>query len=332
MDPVAPPDDDPSAIALPTYSDVLDAAARIRPHVRATPVLRSDALDALAGAALFFKCENLQHAGAFKFRGACNAVFALAPETAARGVLTQSSGNHGAAVGLACRIRGIEATVVVPEGAPRAKLDNIARTGARIVRCEPGMAARDAAVAALQAETGATLVHPFDDPRVIAGQGTAALELLARHPGMEALVTPVGGGGLLSGSALAARGSAPHVTVWGAEPAEARDAHDSLASGQRVIDAVPRTICDGLRAHLSPRTFAMISRHADGILLAEEDGIRDALRLLLTHLRIVVEPSSAVALAAVLRHRDRFRGRRVGLVLTGGNVDLDALPALIGTD
>lgn len=321
--------DAPPVPLLPTFRDVLDAAARIRPHVRATPVLRSEALDALAGAALFFKCENLQHVGAFKFRGACNAVFSLSPEQAARGVLTQSSGNHGAAVGLACRIRGIEATVVVPEGAPRAKLENIASSGARIVRCDAGMAARDAKVAELLAETGATLVHPFDDPHVIAGQGTAALELFARHPALDAFVAPVGGGGLLSGSLLAVRERAPQARVWGAEPAQARDAHDSLASGQRVTDAVARTICDGLRAHLSPHTFAMISRDADGILLAEENEIRAAMRLLFTHLRIVVEPSSAVALAVVLRHPEHFRGRQVGLVLTGGNVDLDALPELM---
>lgn len=317
-------------LALPAFPDLLDAAARIRPHVRATPVLRADALDELAGAELHFKCENLQRVGAFKFRGACNAVFALDEATAARGVATQSSGNHGAAIALACRLRGIAATVVVPEGAPAIKLDAIAAEGARIVRCAPNMRARDAAVAQVVEDTGATLIHPFDHPDVIAGQGTAAMELLASDGRLDAFIAPVGGGGLLSGSGIACRALSPDTEVWGAEPAAARDAFDSLAEGRLITDRVPDTICDGLRGHLSPRTFALIRRDADGLLLADEATIREALRLVWRHLKLVIEPSAAVALAVVLAHPQRFRGKRVGLVLSGGNVDLAMLPALLG--
>ncbi|MBE2212192.1 MAG: pyridoxal-phosphate dependent enzyme [Xanthomonadaceae bacterium] len=314
---------------LPTFSDLLDAAARIRPHARVTPVLRSDALDAIAGTRLHFKCENLQRAGAFKFRGACNAVFALDDATASRGVATQSSGNHGAAIALACRLRGIPATVVVPEGAPQVKLEAIVGEGARIVRCAPNMRARDAAVAEVVAETGVTLIHPFDHPDVIAGQGTAAMELLTTHPTLDAIVAPVGGGGLLSGTGLASRTLSPRTQVWGAEPDAARDAYDSLASGALITDRVPDTICDGLRGHLSPRTFTLIARDADGILLADEEAIRDAMRLAWTHLKLVIEPSSAVALAVVLGHPARFAGQHIGLILSGGNIDAASLSSLL---
>ena len=314
---------------LPDLSDLLDAAARIRPHARVTPVLRSDALDELAGAKLHFKCENLQRAGAFKFRGACNAVFAMDEATAARGVATQSSGNHGAAIALACRLRGVPATVVVPEGAPKVKLDAIGSDGARIIRCAPTMRARDAAVAEVIAETGATLIHPFDHPDVIAGQGTAAMELLAAQAGLDDIVTPVGGGGLLSGTGIATRALSPNTRVWGVEPEAARDAFDSLATGALITDRVPETICDGLRGHLSPRTFALIQRDADGVMLAQENAIRDAMRLVWTHLKLVIEPSSAVALAVVLNEPARFANRRIGIIVSGGNIDAASLPALL---
>lgn len=314
---------------LPTHADLLDAAARIRPYARVTPVLRSDVLDDIAKASLSFKCENLQRAGAFKFRGACNAVFALDEATAVRGVATQSSGNHGAAIALACRLRGIPATVVVPEGAPKVKLDAIAAEGARILRCAPNMRARDAAVAELVADTGATLIHPFDHPDVIAGQGTAAMELLAAQPQLDAIVTPVGGGGLLSGTGIATRALSPSTQIWGAEPEAARDAFDSLATGSLITDRVPDTMCDGLRGHLSARTFALIARDANSILLADENAIRDAMRLVWTHLKLVIEPSSAVALAVVLGDPARFAGQRIGIILSGGNIDVAALPSLL---
>jgi threonine dehydratase len=319
-----------STPTLPAFVDVLAAAARIAPHAHVTPVLRSRSLDAIAGCALSFKCENLQRVGAFKFRGACNAVYALSDDDAARGVVTQSSGNHGAALALACKLRGIAATVVVPEGAPAVKLAAIADAGARIVRCAPKMAARNAAADALIAETGAVLIHPFDNADVIAGQGTATLELLRERGDLDALLAPVGGGGLLSGSALVARTLRPAMTVWGAEPTGASDAHASLQENRCIVDRAANTICDGLRGHLAPRTFAMLRRHIDGILLVDDARTIEAMRLLWERLKLVVEPSGAIGLAAVLANRERFAGRRVGVVLSGGNVDLGALPWLRG--
>ena len=315
------------ALPLPDFVQVLQAAARIAPYANVTPVLRSRSLDALAGCELHFKCENLQRAGAFKFRGACNAVFALGDE-AARGVVTQSSGNHGAAIALACRLRGIAASVVVPHGAPAIKLAAIEGFGARIVRCEATMAARDAAAAVLLANTGATLIHPFDNANVIAGQGTAALELLREAGTLDAMLTPVGGGGLLSGTAISANALDSGIDIWGAEPVGAADAHASLREGRCITDMTAQTVCDGLRGHLAPSTFAILRERASGILLVEDHDIVQAMRLLWERLKVVVEPSGAVALAAVLQHRDRFAGRRVGIVLSGGNVDLEALPSL----
>lgn len=313
---------------LPTLDDIHAAAARIAPHAQVTPVLRSRSLDALAGCELHFKCENLQRIGAFKFRGAANAVFSLSDEEAARGVVTQSSGNHGAAVALACRLRGIPATVVVPHSAPRIKLAAIRAFGARIVPCEVNQAARDAATAQVLAETGGRLVHPFNDARVIAGQGTATLELLHHSPGLDTVIAPVSGGGLLSGTALAAHGIEPGIRVLGAEPEGARDAHDSLAAGERITGRVADTVCDGLRAELGPLTFRILREHVEDILLADEAEIVAAMRLVWDRLKVVIEPSAAVPLATILKYPERFRGRRVGVILSGGNVDLDALPAL----
>jgi threonine dehydratase len=314
------------ATHVPTLADIRDAAARIAPHAHLTPVLRSCSLDALAGCELHFKCEHLQRIGAFKFRGASNAVFGLDPATAARGVLTQSSGNHGAAIALACRLRGIPAHVVVPRAAPQIKLAAIRDFGARIVPCEVAQADRDRVCAQVQAETGAELVHPYNDARVIAGQGTATLELLHQSGGLDAVIAPVSGGGLLSGTALAAKGLDPAIQVFGAEPEAASDAYESLRLGRRITDMTPATICDGLRAHLGPLTFEILSRNCDAMLLASEAEIVAAMRLLWERLKQVVEPSGAVALAAILRAPERFRGKRVGVILSGGNVDLDALP------
>ncbi len=303
------------------FDDVLDAAARIAPHAQVTPVLRSASLDELAGCRLHFKCENLQRVGAFKFRGACNAVFSLTDEAASRGVATHSSGNHGAALALAARLRGIPAHVVVPHDATRVKRAAIARNGGRVVDCAPTLAAREATVAAVLAETGATLVHPFADPRVIAGQGTTALELLRQADGLDVLVAPLGGGGLLAGCSIAARALAPRVRLWGAEPAGAADAHASLAAGRIVEDIVPDTLCDGLRARIAPITFDILRAHLEGIGLVDDAEVLAAVRLIAERLKYVVEPSAAVGLAMVLRERERFAGRRVGIVLSGGNVD-----------
>lgn len=311
---------------IPSIADVRAAAARIAAHAVATPVLRSSALDELAGASLHFKCEHLQHGGAFKFRGACNAVWALSDAEARRGVVTHSSGNHGAALGLAARTRGVPAHVVVPEDAVRAKLANIEAAGAILHRCGSTLAAREQACARIQHETGATLVHPYADPDVIAGQGTAALELLQQAPDLDVLVAPLGGGGLLSGCATVTRALAPDVLLVGAEPAGADDAWRSLQRSERVLDIVPNTICDGLRATLGPINFELLRRHRVEVITVSDQATLAAMRLLWTHLKQTVEPSSAIALAALLAVRERFQGRRIGLILSGGNVDLDAPP------
>ena len=315
-------------IPSPRFQDVLDAAARIAPHAHATPVLHSRALDADAGADLRFKAEQLQRAGAFKFRGACNAVFSLDDADAARGVVTHSSGNHGAALALAARLRGIPCHVVVPEGAVRAKLAAIEHYGAILHRCAPTIAAREAACARVQADTGASVVHPYLDPRVIAGQGTAALELLTAHPDLDALVVPLGGGGLAAGTALAMRALAPACTLYLAEPEGAADGARSFAKGALDLDFVPDTVCDGLRGTLGAINFDILRAAGAEVLTVDDAQVVAAMRLLWTRSKQLVEPSSATVLAAVLAHRPHFEGRKIGLVLSGGNVDLDALPAL----
>jgi threonine dehydratase len=309
----------------PRHADVLAAAARIAAHAHVTPVLHSSSLDAIAGAQLFFKCEQLQRAGAFKFRGACNAVWSLTDAEAARGVVTHSSGNHGAALALAARTRGIPAYVVVPRGAVPAKVAAIHAYGARVLECEPTLAARVAAAAQLQAETGARLVHPFMDPLVLAGQGTAALELLAQAPGLDVVITPVGGGGLVSGTAIAVAGHGSGARVLGAEPAGAADAFESLAQGAVIAEQDARTICDGLRPIIGQINFELMRAHGVEVITVEDADTRAAQRLLWQRLKQVVEPSSAIVLAALLKQRARFAGARVGLVLSGGNVEVDAL-------
>ncbi len=325
-----------SANATPTLDDVRDAAARIAGIACVTPVLRSHSLDALAGCSLFFKAENLQRAGAFKFRGATNAVFSLDATQAARGVVTQSSGNHGAAMALVCQLRGIPCTVVVPTTAPRIKRAAIARHGARIVDCDVAQSARDEATARVLAETGGELVHSFNDARVIAGQGTATLELLLQaeyHDGsrtaLDVVMAPLSGGGLMSGTCIAAKGIDARISTIAAEPEGARDGHDSLKSGVRISGRPTNTISDGLRAELGPITFAILREHCDDVLLVSDAETLAAMRLVWERLKLVIEPSAAVPLAAVLKHRSRFAGQRVGIILSGGNVDLDALPALL---
>jgi threonine dehydratase len=311
---------------VPTLADIRDAAARIAPHAHVTPVLRSRSLDALAGCTLHFKCENLQRGGAFKFRGASNAVFGLDDATAARGVVTQSSGNHGTAIALACRLRGVAAHVVVPRSAPKVKLAAIRDFGARIIPCEVAQSDRDRVTAEVMAETGGELIHPYNDARVIAGQGTATLELMREVPGLHAVIAPVSGGGLLSGTAIAAASLDAGIQVYGAEPESASDAFQSLRQDRRITDMTPATICDGLRAHLGPLTFDILRQRGVAILLASEAEIVAAMRLIWDRMKLIVEPSCAVPLAIVLRHPEQFRGKRVGVILSGGNVDLDALP------
>lgn len=324
----------------PTLDDVRDAAARIAGIAHVTPVLRSRSLDALAGCELFFKAENLQRGGAFKFRGATNAVFSLTKAQAARGVVTQSSGNHGAAIALACQLRGIPCTVVVPHAAPRIKREAIARHGARIVDCEVAQSARNAATARVLADTGGELVHPYNDGRVIAGQGTATLELLHQverrgsarddaRPVLDMVIAPLSGGGLMSGTCIAAKGLHAGIETLAAEPEGACDGHDSLASGTLIHGRVADTVSDGLRAELGPLTFDILRGLCDGVLLVDDIETIAAMRLVWERLKLIIEPSCAVPLAAVLKHRERFAGQRVGILLSGGNVDLDALPGLL---
>jgi len=302
------------------------AHARIRSHVHRTPVLTSRSLDAVAEATLFFKCENLQKVGAFKARGACNAVFSLDNAEARRGVVTHSSGNHGASVAWAAARRGIPAWVVMPENSAEIKKAAVQGLGATVRFCAPTLEARDTTCAAVLAETGAVLVHPYDDWRVIAGQGTAALELLEEIPDLDAIITPVGGGGLLSGTAIASRGMKPSIRIYGAEPAGADDAWRSLQSGRIVPQTDPRTIADGLRSSLGVKTFAVLSTLVDAIGTTSEEAIVQAMRLTWDKLKLVIEPSAAVPLAALIERKLPVAGLRVGIVVSGGNVDLDRLP------
>ena len=309
-----------------SIDSIRNAAARIAPHAQRTPVLHSRSIDALAGATLFFKCENFQHAGAFKFRGACNAVWSLSDAEAARGVVTHSSGNHGAALALAAKTRGIPAHVVVPDDTVAPKVAAIRTYGGHVHFCVPTLAARDEAAERVRGETGAALVHPFTHPQVIAGQGTATLELIEQAGELDALIAPVSGGGLISGTAIAAHGLQPDLPIFAAEPEGAADAFESMRRGERVTTTTGTTICDGLRATVGAVNFDFMRAHGVTVLPVSDAESIAAMRLIFERMKIVVEPSSATVLAAVLRHGAHFTGKRVGLILTGGNVDLDALP------
>lgn len=309
-----------------TFSDIEAAAARIAPFVHRTPVLTSRRLNELVGAEVFFKCENFQRIGAFKARGAHNAVLSLGPEAVARGVVTHSSGNHAAALSLAARNKGTSAFIVMPSNAPRAKVESVLRLGGEITFCEPTILAREAAAATIVADRGAALVHPYDDPLVIAGQGTAALELLSQAPDLDAVIAPVGGGGLMSGTAVAVRGHSPNVAIWASEPAQADDAWRSWRHGVRTAGDPPDTIADGLRTTLGENGFVILRALLDEFVTVPEASIATAMRLVWEVLKIVIEPSSAVPVAALLGDGLPVRGRRIGVILTGGNVDLDQLP------
>jgi threonine dehydratase len=312
--------------ADPTLEDVLAAAERIHDHVHRTPVMTSTAVDHIAGAGLHFKCENLQKVGAFKARGATNAVLSLDDVSARRGVATHSSGNHAAALAYAASIRGIPAHVVMPSSAPPVKKAAVAGYGALITECEPTLEARETTLDEVVARTGATFIHAYDNPMVIAGQGTAALELITDVPDLDAVIAPVGGGGLMSGTAIAVSASRPDIAIWGSEPAGADDAYRSLRDGTIYPSVAPQTVADGLLTSLSDRTFRILCERLEGILTVSEESIVNAMRLLWERMKLVVEPSGAVPLAAVLEQPERFAGRRVGLILSGGNVDLDHLP------
>jgi len=307
-------------------STIREAHARIRDKIHRTPIFTSDTLNAQAGARLYFKCENLQKAGAFKARGATNAVFSLSESEAARGVVTHSSGNHAAALARAAKLRGIPAYIVMPNNAPLAKQESVRRYGGQIFFCEPTLVARESISAEVQRKTGAAFIHPYNDPRVMAGQGTTGLEMLEEIPGLDVILCPVGGGGQLSGVAVAAKGLSANIAVIGVEPAGADDAQRSFRTGHLTTMDHPRTIADGLRTSLSENTFAEIRRHVNDIVTVSEESIVQAMLTIWEVLKLVVEPSGAVPYAAILEKKLDLRDKSVGVILSGGNLDLDKLP------
>ena len=313
---------------IPTYQDMLEAHERIMPHILRTPVRTSDFLNEMTGADLFFKCENFQTPGAFKVRGASNAVFGLNDEQAKLGVATHSSGNHASCLSYAASRRGIPCNVVMPRTAPQAKKDTVARYGGVVTECDPSTTSREETFAKVQAATGGDFVHPYNDPRVIAGQGTCAREFIEQTDGLDIVMAPIGGGGMISGTCLTLSNQAPEVQIIAAEPEQADDAYRSFKAGYIIADDAPKTIADGLLVPLKDLTWHFVSKHVTDILTASEDEIIAAMKLTWKHLRIVMEASSAVPLATILKNKDRFAGKRVGIIITGGNVDLDVLPWL----
>ncbi|MBX9618888.1 MAG: pyridoxal-phosphate dependent enzyme [Hyphomicrobiales bacterium] len=311
---------------IPTFDDVLAAHDRIKPHIHLTPVLTSRMLNELTGAELFFKCENLQKAGAFKARGASNAVFSLTDAQAAKGVATHSSGNHGTCLSYAAGRRGIPCTVVMPRTAPQAKKDAVKGYGGRVVECEPSTTSREAVFAEVVKETGAEFVHPYNDHRVIAGQATCSKELIEQVSGLDAVVAPIGGGGMVSGTCLTLSKLAPQVKIYAAEPEQADDAYRSFKAGHIIADDAPNTIADGLKVPLKELTWHFVRNHVTDILTASEDEIIEAMKLTWKRMKIVMEPSCAVPLATIIKNKHVFAGKRVGVIITGGNVDLDKLP------
>lgn len=311
---------------IPVWEDVVEAHERIAPHIRRTEVFTNAELDAQTGASLFFKCENLQPPGAFKVRGAANAVFGLSEEQAKNGVATHSSGNHALCLSYAAGRRGIPCNVVMPRTAPQAKKDAVIGYGGKITECEPSTTSREETFAKVQAETGGDFIHPYNDPRVIAGQATCSKEFLEQVEDLDILVAPIGGGGMISGTCLTVSSIAPHVKIYAAEPEQADDAMRSFKAGHIIADDAPVTVADGLKVPLKELTWHFVSNHVTDILTASEQEIIDAMKLSWKRLKMVIEPSCAVPLAVILKNPEIFAGKRVGVVITGGNVDLDKLP------
>ncbi len=311
---------------IPTIDDMLTAHVRVKPYIHRTPVLTSAFLNELTGAKLFFKCENFQKAGAFKVRGASNAVFGLPDDMLEKGVATHSSGNHALSLSYAAGRRGIPCTVVMPRTAPQAKKDAVIGYGGKIIECEPSTSSREAVFADVIKETGAEFVHPYNDPRVIAGQGTCSHELIGQVDGLDAVIAPIGGGGMISGTCLTLSNLAPNIKIYAAEPEQADDAARSFKAGHIIADDAPVTVADGLKVPLKELTWHFVSNHVTDILTTSEDEIIEAMKLIWKRMKIVMEPSSAVPLAAILKNKETFAGKRVGVIITGGNVDLDTLP------
>lgn len=312
--------------ASPTFNDIKEAHQRITEFAHRTPVLNSKQVDQKTGGRIFFKCENFQKVGAFKFRGASNAIFSMSDEEAKNGVATHSSGNHAQAVALAAKMRGIPAYVVMPENAPKVKVKAVQNYGAEITFCQSTLEARESTLEKVVEKTGAAFIHPYDDARIIAGQGTAAFELLEDHPDLDIILAPVGGGGLLSGTALAAKSIKPDIQVIGAEPANADDAYRSFQKGELIPVKNPDTIADGLRTSLGKLPFSIITEYVDDIVTVPEDSIAEAMRYVWERLNMIIEASCAVPVAAVFDGKVDVKGKKVGIIITGGNVDLDNLP------
>ena len=311
---------------LPELSDIQSAHARIRPFIHFTPVLTSSLLNEYFGCELFLKCENFQKVGAFKFRGATNAVMSLSPEEKQRGVVTHSSGNHAAALALAARMNGVKANIVMPENAPEVKKNAVKGYGATITFCKPNQRDREETTRLIMAKTGSTLVHPYDNFNVICGQGTAALELLSEKSNLDTVIAPVGGGGLMSGTSTCVKNISNKIRVIGAEPANADDAYRSFTTGILCPSGNPVTVADGLLTGLSELTFSIIRKNVDEIYTVKEDSIIDCMLLVWERMKIIIEPSSATVLAVIKENPQVFKGKRIGLIISGGNVDFRKLP------
>lgn len=313
-------------IAIPDYSDVLDAYKRIKPFIHKTPVLSSRSINEILDAHFFFKCENFQKVGAFKFRGACNTVFSLSNEEAQKGVATHSSGNHAAALALAAKIRGIKAYIVMPGNAPEIKKKAVSGYGGEITFCESTLKARETTLKRIVAETGSTFIHPYKNFQVVSGQATAAKEFIEEIPDLDIVMAPVGGGGLISGTAITIKEINPRIKIIAAEPKNADDAFRSFKSGKLIPSVNPNTIADGLLTSLGPLTFKIIKEKVDDIITVTEKSIVNAMRMIWERMKIIIEPSSAVPLAAILENKESFTKKRIGIILTGGNLDLENLP------
>jgi threonine dehydratase len=311
-----------SAIQIPSLIELQESLLRIESFVHKTPVLSSQLINEIAGAELFFKCENFQKVGAFKFRGAINAILQLTEEERAKGVATHSSGNHAQALALAAKMNNTKAYIVMPTSAPKVKSAAVADYGAEIIWCEPNLKARESTLVEVVNDTGATIIHPYDNHQVICGQSTAAQELLEAYDNLDVVITPVGGGGLLSGTALAVKYQYPDIKVIAAEPEGANDAYQSFKGGKLVPSVDPNTIADGLLTSLSERTFNIIGKYVDDIFTASDEEILAAMHLIWERMKIIIEPSSAVALAIVLKNQEYFIGKRIAIIFSGGNVDL----------
>ena len=309
-----------------SLQDIQQAAQRIKPYAHRTPVMTNESLNRRVGAQVFMKCENLQKVGAFKFRGASNAVWSLTDEGAARGVVTHSSGNHAQALALAAKMRGIPAYIVMPDNAPQVKKNAVAGYGGRITFCEPTLEARESRMEKIRQGTGATVVHPYDDERVIAGQGTAALELLEDIPGLDAIIAPVGGGGLLGGTSIAATEMKKGIRVIAAEPEMADDAFRSMQAGRVIPSQNPKTVADGLLTSLGTLTFPILKERVEQIVTVSEAGIIEAMKFVWERAKIVIEPSAATVIAVVWEKKVNLSGLNIGVILSGGNVDLERLP------